>query len=451
MPVGAQQAPTGAAWHLTGSGTAYRFSGGGSLLAGAGADIELSAGEASASEFGAVATALDTAPFVQRQVKLSAALSTRDAGGRGGALWLRADGPQGVMAFVNSQDRPVIGSASGVAREIELYVPTGATTLIAGILLEGSGQVRASGLRLAAGDELSTDPHVPAQRVLDAAIEIARRHALRASAIDWNTLEADIRVRSRAAKTSSDVYPAIRAMLAALGDHHSFLMEPAHAQKWKSEGVASVPAVVDVKPTGVGYVALPAFSGTERQAARAFATSVVDAMGARAPEARCGWILDLRENTGGNMWPMLAALRPLLGEGRVGGVKSPNGPEEPWNVEAVMGAMPQGPRLADAAVAVLTGPHTASSGEAIVVAFRGRERTRSFGAPTAGLSTANRSFDLPDGSSLLLTTAVDMDRTGRTYGGSVEPDQTVAEGGARDVIAVATTWLVQASGCARHR
>ena len=31
-----------------------------------------------------------------------------------------------------------------------------------------------------------------------------------------------------------------------------------------------------------------------------------------------GWILDLRENSGGNCWPMLTGLGPLLGNGICG-------------------------------------------------------------------------------------------------------------------------------------
>jgi hypothetical protein len=58
----------------------------------------------------------------------------------------------------------------------------------------------------------------------------------------------------------------------------------------------------------------------------------------------------------------------------------------------------------------LTGPVTASSGEAIVVAFRGRPQTRSFGEPTDGVPTANDTFPLSDGALLVLTVAVDSEK-----------------------------------------
>ena|SRR5437016_1571429 len=74
-------------------------------------------------------------------------------------------------------------------------------------------------------------------------------------------------------------------------------------------------------------------------------------------------------------------------------------------------------------VTVLTGPVTASSGEAITVDFRGRPHTRSFGSPTNGVPTANGVFTLSDGALLVLTVAVDADRSGQTYDSAIAPDQ----------------------------
>jgi hypothetical protein len=97
----------------------------------------------------------------------------------------------------------------------------------------------------------------------------------------------------------------------------------------------------------------------------------------------------------------------------------------------------------------LTGPRTASSGEAVTIAFRGRPRTRSFGLPTAGLSTSNGTFPLPDGAALLLTTAIEADRTGRRYGDKIEPDQLVENDPTKGdpAIEAATQWLRASSTC----
>lgn len=55
---------------------------------------------------------------------------------------------------------------------------------------------------------------------------------------------------------------------------------------------------------------------------------------------------------------------------------------------------------------------------------------------------------------LALTTAIDVDRTGRRYGENVDPHENVGPLNARDagpdrnpVLEAATTWLVNSSGC----
>lgn len=76
-------------------------------------------------------------------------------------------------------------------------------------------------------------------------------------------------------------------------------------------------------------------------------------------------------------------------------------------------------------VVVLTDEITASSAEAIVIAFKGRPKTHFIGMPTRGLPTANQPFRLSDGAVLNLTTAIEADRTGKTYDTKILPDTEV--------------------------
>jgi C-terminal processing protease CtpA/Prc len=66
-------------------------------------------------------------------------------------------------------------------------------------------------------------------------------------------------------------------------------------------------------------------------------------------------------------------------------------------------------------VAILTNEWTASSGEALLICFRGLEKVRVFGSPTAGYASANTPFPLPDGSKLVLTIGCDVARTGEEF------------------------------------
>jgi C-terminal processing protease CtpA/Prc len=169
----------------------------------------------------------------------------------------------------------------------------------------------------------------------------------------------------------------------------------------------------------------------------------------------CGWIVDLRQDWGGNMWPMLGGLSGLLDAGPFGSFVGGEAPER-WvrhedgtiGVEGSDGppsfVAPRPLKAGAAPVAVLIGPSTASSGEMTAIAFVGRPHTRFFGAPSAGLTTGNRPVRLSDGASINVTGRYVQDRTGRAYTGPVQPDEAVADEAA---VESATAWL-RGQGCA---
>lgn len=98
-------------------------------------------------------------------------------------------------------------------------------------------------------------------------------------------------------------------------------------------------------------------------------------------------------------------------------------------------------------------PATASAGEAVVVAFRGRPATRFFGEQTRGVPTGNDAYRLSDGAMLILTEVKDADRTGRTYDEAIRPDEEVIKDPrpvARHqdaVLDAAQNWLNKQAAC----
>ena len=120
------------------------------------------------------------------------------------------------------------------------------------------------------------------------------------------------------------------------------------------------------------------------------------------------------------MWPMIAGVGPILGEGTVWAFIDPND-----NVTLLglrrrrlpAGGAPvtQVPApyqlvLGDPRVAVLVDCRVASSGEATAISFVGRPNTRFIGTPTRGLSTSNGGYALSDGAMFILTNALMADR-----------------------------------------
>lgn len=295
-----------------------------------------------------------------------------------------------------------------------------------------------------------------ASEILDVAIVTVKANALRADQVDWSATERELRQMAEAAHAPADVYPAIRLLLTRLGDQHSFALSPSQVVTYDEIAEQNAPADLRVLSGGVGYIGVPRYVGMAERATRAYSQRVHEGFATARKAATCGWVVDLRANEGGNMWPMLSGLKPLLGQGDVGTFLDREGKRSPWAAGSG-GILKPPPALYDlysAWVAVLTGPRTASAGEFVTIAFRGRPNTRSFGRPTRGLSTGNFIFPLPDGGRLVLTTVVGVDRMGQIYGDRIVPDEVMwgnppAYPGAPNdwELAAAERWLRQASGC----
>jgi len=332
---------------------------------------------------------------------------------------------------------------------------------------------------------------------LDNAIDIMRQHDLHGQGVDWTELRTDAFKRAGGAFNPIDTYPAIYWALVQLGDPASHLRLPpglypdqiALLQQAEKEALTNAPGgprvdnsiptaftsrrlpeghVITVQGRNFGYVVLPRCSAKDNDGLLLYAADVRRILTDIAAQNPKGWIVDLRGNTGGNMWPMLTGIGPILGDGPAGSFVAADGnvtwfyqdgktgTRNPGGVETVSLTLDEEPALrtpSPAPVAVLVDSSTASSAEAITIAFHGRPDTRFFGTHTAGKSTAVQPFKLDDGAELYLTTAIDADRSGKSYPDGFTPDQVVSVSGSSMpqesndvVIQAAQAWL--ASGTA---
>ena len=229
--------------------------------------------------------------------------------------------------------------------------------------------------------------------------------------------------------------------------HSSYRSAPVRRFSCRCEASAPLPPALS-PPANIGSVAVGAFSGTVEQA-NAYARQIQDSIASRDRDDLIGWIVDLRSNGGGNMWPMIAGLGPIIGAGPLGYFLGPTGSETVWdyrNGSSYSGSIavttvspPYTLRRAAPRVAVLSDNRIASSGEATLIAFLRRPNTRSFGQPTCGLSTANATYPLSDGAMLTLTTSLMADRAKTPFGDSIPPDEVIAD--PNQTIERAITWL----------
>ena len=254
------------------------------------------------------------------------------------------------------------------------------------------------------------------------ALDHIERRALYADRVDWPVTRTALARAAARATTPAELHPAIRSVARQAGGEHSGLLPPARAARAGARRRPSV-SMVD----GHGVLVLPSCPGDLRSA---WEYAVHGGRALRRLPPTGGWVVDLRGNGGGSMWPMLAVALPLLeGDGVLGAFITRDGTRTPWWARSRRvgagrraSARSRGPQRLPGPVAVLTDERTASSAEAVAVAFRGVSSARSYGAATRGFSTGNEAVLLPDGALLVITSCRFADRTGTLYGGPLAPD-----------------------------
>lgn len=260
-------------------------------------------------------------------------------------------------------------------------------------------------------------------------------HSIKKNEIDWSDFRDRVYERAGTAQKVEETYEAIQLALTLLDDNHSFLVKPDGS--WL-RGTTDISCTIEDfnrpnLPDHIGYIAIRISSGLSNDEQKTYAENIQMAIKNEDNADLLGWIVDLRGSGGGNMYPALAGIGPILGDGIAGYFIDADGREESWGytdgASSIYGLRtfvevtdPYELINPNSKVAVLLDDGVASSGEAIAIAFIGRENTRSFGAPTCGLSTANSAFSLSHDMRLVLTTAYMADRNKVKYGTSIDPD-----------------------------
>lgn len=295
-------------------------------------------------------------------------------------------------------------------------------------------------------------------------LDLAEAHSLYRDMVDWD----ELRATADGVQSPGDVSPFIERSvirtLAQVGDNHSFLLPPFDSEEENPffEGTPSGEMRVPL-----GYINVPSVIGAASQ--DAYITGAHTTIAGLESQA-CGWIIDLRENFGGTTPTMIYALLPLLPEGDLYGSVYPSGTESWFGRQGDMLVYTSDDMTTplaldvdvpfpsienpDAPIAVLVGPRTMSAAEWTTIALSGRDNTRSFGQPTAGLTTGQYGIAMLDGSTLMLTTNAAIDTDGNVYTGKLQPDEWVtsqsrggdAQGNDGTIVA-AEKWLLSQPAC----
>ena len=274
-----------------------------------------------------------------------------------------------------------------------------------------------------------------------------RKNALFKDSLDIDGLEADVKAHIDTFDTYKKVGLYYTRALRKAGDSHSFYVRQEDIDNYSKKQKENIAFNYQLLDGHIGYLQVPGFLSTDQRVINDFADQIQDAIGKLDSSATItGWIVDLRNNDGGNMWPMLSGLSPLINSDVAGYFSTPGKKElAPWKTSSPFNGVARSKNYLlkdrNSRVAVLYGPRTASSGEATAISFIGRPNTRSFGERTAGLTTANGIFYLSDGNIFVLASTCEMDRNKNLYMGKLEPDELLENRSADEVLNRAKQWL----------
>jgi carboxyl-terminal processing protease len=154
-------------------------------------------------------------------------------------------------------------------------------------------------------------PGIPnAEDYLLEAISFVESNALFAEEIDWDERRLMAQDEVATARHPFHLHEFIRAMLVDLNDNHSHLVSLNTAADL-TDGSHPVNASVELIADRIGRVRVGAFSDTVEHSDE-YVAVLHSGISAMSRSGVCGWIVDLRSNTGGNMWPMIVGIGPLL-------------------------------------------------------------------------------------------------------------------------------------------
>ena len=276
---------------------------------------------------------------------------------------------------------------------------------------------------------------------VDEVIEIVEEHSINSNSIDFQKIRRSAYAESKGASTYEDCYAAIQSMLFNLRDAHSYFKTKKEIGEWLSASKThsikeSITFSGKLLNNNIGYIKIKEFNIRDSISSQIYTDSLQQKIRSIDNKKLKGWILDLRENRGGNCWPMLTGLGPLLGNGICGYFIDNNNQKEAWfyhdgksgvNSYTIIKTSKKPYKLLNNTnpIAVLTGSNTASSGEVVVAAFHNKNNTKSFGENTAGLSTAPSGFKLSDGAMVFIPTVIYADRKGIAFGKKIKPDKVI--------------------------
>lgn len=266
--------------------------------------------------------------------------------------------------------------------------------------------------------------------------------AIHRNSIDWEKERKNLIDEYQTNPSDSQIIEIVKGIVQKAGGDHSFFIPILYkeAVDKHSKGVSDSTirdTAFQLLDNRWGYIPVATYYLGDSASDEILMTKLATAIRQAEQNNVSGLIIDLSDNGGGNLYPPLVGLSPILENGDLGFFYDPvektktawthkDGTIEIKDEKAVYWSIKNkeffNSSLRRIPKAILVSNHTGSSGEFLLISLTSQEHTKVFGQPTAGLATGNEVITLSDGSQLILTVSLSMNVRGEIYDGALMPD-----------------------------
>ncbi|WP_170144219.1 S41 family peptidase [Epilithonimonas arachidiradicis] len=278
---------------------------------------------------------------------------------------------------------------------------------------------------------------------------------MKTNAVDTSKIDIirnDLYSKGQNLANVSELAPLYAEVFELLGDYHGGLKYKGKSYGWnkplgagnaylKSQLKSEKKVVSQLINKKIGYIRIPGNTDFAFKKVDSIANDITTHINGINSAKVNAWIIDLRTNTGGNMYPILLGLKEFIGSDNVvfGGFRNSKGESSgQWEIkdgkmlidgiELVRQVQLKAPVKKDIPIVILTSCYTASAGEMTAISLIGRKNTYVVGEPTADYTTAVQGYKINADAGINLSTDYVVDRNLKVYKNNIQPDFVILEG-----------------------
>lgn len=247
--------------------------------------------------------------------------------------------------------------------------------------------------------------------------EIIKTESIKKEETNWTLIEKTIKDSIPIFRNNIDVYKGIEQVINLIDDEHSFFLYPGDKSNFLTNDSIQIPEIKsDILGGNIGYIKILGFAGND-SLSTLYSLKIRESIQLLDNHSNLnGWIIDLRNNTGGKIGMIPLGISPLYKNSIIGLSFKNDGTllqhrllkdTYYYGNKSVMSLNTSDTlNNKNKKIAVLVNENTASQGEFAALSLKFQNNTKIFGAKTKGLTSDVQTYQFTSGAFLGISNAL---------------------------------------------